>query len=224
MNPANENNSCSNEGEGNVYHQTLENKKVIWFNDVVRCGSNSDYAGTFDFQIVLHKNQKIDINYRTMEGYSSSATIGIQNENASDAIQIAYNNQYVHDELTLSFKPLPQWLNPIYDSQQLNFGEQMSYDIDVDGQFLYDEIDLAYIIINSNGSELTSIIPINIELDNNTIIGDINGDTIVNVLDVVVLVNLVLNGSDYDENSDLNLDGILNVLDIVLLVNIILNS
>ena len=224
LNPANENNTCSNEGEGNVYHQTLENKKVIWFNDVVRCGSNSDYAGIFDFQIVLHKNQKIDINYRAMEGYSSSATIGIQNENASDAIQIAYNNQYVHDELTLSFKPLPQWLNPIYDSQQLNFGEQMSYDVDVDGQFLYDENDLAYIIINSNGSESTSIVPINIALDDNTIIGDINGDTIVNVLDVVVLVNLVLNGSEYDENSDLNLDGILNVLDIVLLVNIILNS
>ena len=95
---------------------------------------------------------------------------------------------------------------------------------DLNYKDLDDEIDLAYIIINSNGSDPISIIPINIELDNNTIIGDINGDTIVNVLDVVLLVNLVLNDREYDENSDLNLDGILNVLDIVLLVNIILNS
>ena len=224
LNPENESNSCSNEGEGSVYHQTFDNKKVIWFNDVVRCGSNADYAGTFDFQIVLHQNQRIDINYRTMEGYSSSATIGIQNSNGADAIQIIYNDEYVHDGLTLSFKPLGQWLSPLYDSQQLNAGEQISYDVSVDGSLLEDAIDTAYIIINSNSTESTSIIPINVELGNSDVVGDINGDTIINVLDVVMLVNLVLNGDNYNENADLNADGILNVLDIVLLVNLILNS
>ena len=80
-----------------------------------------------------------------MEGYSSSATIGIQNSNGTDAIEIAYNDEYVHDGLALSFKPLGQWLSPLYDSQQLNFGEQISYDINVDGSFLEDENDTAYI-------------------------------------------------------------------------------
>ena len=55
-----------------------------------------------------------------------------------------------------------------------------------------------------------------------TIVGDINLDGIVNVLDVVQVVNLVL-VNEYEENSDLNGDGIVNVLDIVQLVNIILN-
>ena len=54
------------------------------------------------------------------------------------------------------------------------------------------------------------------------IMGDINADGIVNVLDVVQVVNLVL-VNEYEENGDLNEDGIVNVLDIVLLVNIILN-
>ncbi len=57
------------------------------------------------------------------------------------------------------------------------------------------------------------------------LIGDANGDTLLNVLDVVLLVNLVLVAdSPYDECSDLNGDGTLNVLDVVLLVNIVLGN
>ena len=52
--------------------------------------------------------------------------------------------------------------------------------------------------------------------------GDVNGDALVNVQDVVLVVNLVLSAS-YDSAADLNSDGIINVLDIVQVVNIILN-
>ena len=69
----------------------------------------------------MYDNQKIEINYREMDGYLSSATIGIQNNNASDFIQVAYNSNYIHNELTLSIKPLPSWLTSISDEQQLNY-------------------------------------------------------------------------------------------------------
>ena len=57
--------------------------------------------------------------------------------------------------------------------------------------------------------------------------GDINNDTVINVLDIIILINFIL-GVDYPsdlefEHSDLNSDDLLNVLDIVLLVNIILS-
>ena len=51
--------------------------------------------------------------------------------------------------------------------------------------------------------------------------GDVNTDGTVNVIDVVVLVNLVLDGSSAP-TADINNDGILNVLDIVSLVSLIL--
>lgn len=51
--------------------------------------------------------------------------------------------------------------------------------------------------------------------------GDINGDFILNILDVVLMVNLVLSEA-MNDCSDLNQDQSLNVLDIVILVNIIL--
>ena len=48
-----------------------------------------------------------------------------------------------------------------------------------------------------------------------------NGDGVINVMDVVLAVDAILN-SEYDPAGDLNSDGELNVVDIVILVNIIL--
>jgi hypothetical protein len=58
--------------------------------------------------------------------------------------------------------------------------------------------------------------------------GDINSDSILNVLDIVLVVNFVL-GSDTPTASefsaaDLNSDGILNILDVVILANLILGA
>ena len=60
------------------------------------------------------------------------------------------------------------------------------------------------------------------------IAGDINADSIINILDIVRLVNIVINPSDItsDEEcaADLNSDGVINILDIVTLVNIVINE
>jgi len=55
------------------------------------------------------------------------------------------------------------------------------------------------------------------------IIGDINADGDVNILDVVLLANAVLTGN-YLSEGDINGDGMNNVLDIVGMVNIILDG
>tara|TARA_Y100001968_G_scaffold281322_1_gene278505 strand:- start:264 stop:764 length:501 start_codon:yes stop_codon:yes gene_type:complete len=64
--------------------------------------------------------------------------------------------------------------------------------------------------------------------NNNITVGDINLDSSINILDIVILVNFILGSQspidDQFSYSDLNNDNILNVLDIVQLVNIILNS
>jgi len=58
-------------------------------------------------------------------------------------------------------------------------------------------------------------------------LGDLNGDTILNILDVVTMVGFIIGTTDlnppYDVAADMNTDGIVNVLDVVILVNFILN-
>jgi hypothetical protein len=53
--------------------------------------------------------------------------------------------------------------------------------------------------------------------------GDINGDGVLNVLDIVAMVNLVLTGG-FDGTADMNDDGDVNVLDVVYLVNLVLGG
>ena len=57
--------------------------------------------------------------------------------------------------------------------------------------------------------------------DSSILLGDLTGDGIINVLDIIATVNIVL-ASSYSDSGDMNQDGIINVLDIVALVNIIL--
>ena len=54
------------------------------------------------------------------------------------------------------------------------------------------------------------------------LLGDLNDDGILNVLDIVLMVNMVLDNG-YDGVADMNGDGTVNVLDIVTLINTILS-
>jgi len=57
------------------------------------------------------------------------------------------------------------------------------------------------------------------------LLGDANGDSLLNILDVIVLVNMVLGSIEADlAVADLNGDGVVNILDITALLNIILNG
>ena len=56
------------------------------------------------------------------------------------------------------------------------------------------------------------------------ILGDLNNDYIVNVLDIIVIVNYILDPSiNQTSNLDINNDNDINVIDVLELINIILN-
>lgn len=92
------------------------------------------------------------------------------------------------------------------------------------------------VILDQNGS-LIGNVTLNNGLSNNSrnyiigvlednyqqsVLGDINEDTIVNVQDIIILVSIILNGQTSD-SGDLNSDGVVNILDVVQIVNIILS-
>jgi len=53
--------------------------------------------------------------------------------------------------------------------------------------------------------------------------GDVNEDSLINILDVILVINLILE-SEFNLTADINNDDSINVLDVVQLVNIILNN
>ena len=56
------------------------------------------------------------------------------------------------------------------------------------------------------------------------VLGDLNDDQIVNVLDVILLVNMILDLSPLQFNSDINGDGNVDILDVIIIVNIIIEN
>ena len=58
------------------------------------------------------------------------------------------------------------------------------------------------------------------DLCNNELIveGDINSDSLVNILDIMILIDFILDDI-YDEQADFNNDGVNNIIDILFLVD-----
>ena len=80
--------------------------------------------------------------------------------------------------------------------------------IDSNGNLLYDENYIGYQDI----SECEGCIP-----------GDVNGDLILNILDIITIVNCILY-EDCNDCSDINGDGTINILDAIYAVNSILSQ
>ena len=80
---------------------------------------------------------------------------------------------------------------------------------------MYNSNNAEYLGFNQNGEY--------VDVD---ILGDVNGDFSINVLDIVEIVQYILSGGtipDFPfEKADMNGDGAVNVMDIILLVNEIL--
>ena len=62
------------------------------------------------------------------------------------------------------------------------------------------------------------------QFDSTSLSGDINNDSIINILDIIMCINIILGTSETTESADLNQDGIINILDVVTLVNAVLGN
>jgi len=56
------------------------------------------------------------------------------------------------------------------------------------------------------------------------VLGDVNQDGVLNVVDIVQVVNMVLGTVAVNDAADINSDNLVNIVDIVSLVNLILNT
>mgnify|MGYP003311520641 FL=1 len=225
LNPTNDN--CTNSCSGDVYYHTNQDRMVVWFDNVSHWPNYFDNS-IYSFQIVMHATGEININYGTMIGDVNSATVGVQNSTGNSGLQMAYNSAYIHEDLTTIIKKAPEWvglneLNNYEVSWELIEGNSDEINIIAQNNGLLDGVYNAYLNISSNASESISLL-IELISEGNSLAGDINDDSVVNVLDVIQIVNIALGSQELDLAADLNEDGVVNVLDVVQVVNIILEG
>ena len=166
-------------------------------------------------------------NLTTMGGFpdDQAVIIGILPQMA-DPIALF---EYEVNDLSVNFIDLSELINEVeIESWLWNFGDG-SYSSSVAPTHVYDgngSYESRLTITNIYGVDSEPHMEL-IDLQSG-IAGDINGDEILNILDIVLLVNFILDADAPNalefEASDLNDDGILNILDIVTLTNLILGN
>lgn len=228
LNPVN--NANSSDMSGYVYYQQFEDSFVIFFDQVVHWVGSGSVTGTYTFQIVLHNDGKIDLNYQEMIGSINTATIGVQASN-TEYIQIAYNSNYTEPNMSSYILPPAEWFSLSLLNGTINPGNSDIIDITIDTEGLTEGVYFDVISIETNDYDSSSInIPFTLNVTDicgGWTVGDVNQDSDFNVQDVIIMLNIVLSPEDYNEcqifASDLNEDGSINIQDIILLVNIILS-
>jgi len=56
------------------------------------------------------------------------------------------------------------------------------------------------------------------------ILGDLNFDQLINILDVTILIQIILGDIDIIDNGDINMDNIINIQDVILMINLIIDE
>ena len=140
-------------------------------------------------------------------------TIEIQNENIVVEIQSDSN-------ITI-----PSLLMAIENNGTTTFTDleliQGSNFINVNNEF--DGYHVLVLLSGYTGNEINfDTLVISVDANIASSLGDIDGNGVVDILDVIQLINNILD-NNYQLNADINSDGILNIIDIVLLVNAILD-
>jgi hypothetical protein len=193
---------------GNVYYYSTSDSLIVWFDDVIHTTGN--YNGTYDFQMLLYPTGDIVFQYREMTGDINSATIGIQDVNGSDALQITYNGSYVEDELCVIFRKIVDWLQFDPEYGYVEQGQTEAIAIQVDAQELIPGDFYCELVLLTNDPDATIIdIPINLQVSNefpNIALSQnyfdfgtlMIGDSVTDTLTIYNTGNQVLNVSNID--------------------------
>ena len=95
---------------GNIYYYYDEGMEqfIVQYQNLPRY----EDGGSLTFQTILEADGSILYQYKDLNGTLDSATVGVENVNGSDGLEVAFNEEYVAEELAVSIEPIPGSLQP----------------------------------------------------------------------------------------------------------------
>jgi len=90
--------------------------------------------GLVTAQIIIYTNGRIKLQYKEFtNGFDTlRSSIGIENADGTDGLQVAFNTAYLHDELAIEFSNGPQWVSMSVDSGEIEAGLSEGLDLTFD--------------------------------------------------------------------------------------------
>jgi hypothetical protein len=165
----------------------------------------------------VHLNSSVDVAgfQFVVTSYPSSVTLtSAEGGMASDA---GFQIQMGEDGIVLGFS---------FEGESIPAGEgtlvSLTFDYNGDADICLETV----VLSDANGDPVSVGVGDCATTEMTVIMGDVNGDATINVLDIIVVVNSIIAGEELSPNefaaADMNFDGSANVVDIIAIVNIIL--
>lgn len=210
-----------------IYLDATSERCVIQFVDYPEYGANS--GDVVNAELILYPNGAIKIQYQSFgSGFDlTSATVGIEDSEGQDGLEVAYNTTYLHDNLALQFSRPLHWLFMSYDQGELAAGEEDTLMLkyvttDLDSGAYYAEV---RVYSNDPDPEDNPMI-VDVELtvgDSGPtyICGDVDDDELINISDAVFVISYIFNSGtapDPIESGDVDCNGLTNITDAVYLI------
>jgi photosystem II stability/assembly factor-like uncharacterized protein len=108
-------------GTAHYYHDAANARFIVQYTDVPGFSSGT---GPYTFQVIFKQSGEILYQYLSMGGSTlNSATIGIENQGGTVALQVNYNANYVHNNLAIRIASDISWLTPTPTSGTVAIGD-----------------------------------------------------------------------------------------------------
>jgi subtilisin family serine protease len=190
-------------GGGSIWYLSSDSVCVISWIGVPHYSG----GGPYTFQIVLYPNGLIQYNYLDMADPVISASIGWQNGDGSDGLNVVFDADYIHPNMTININA--GWLSVFPASGTIPPGGSALVTVTADGTLLADGTYNGFLTAagyDMNHQINSTSIPVAFYLGADYrpcsyIPGDINGNHSVNGLDIVYAVNY-FKGSGYPPPID----------------------
>jgi hypothetical protein len=156
------------------------------------------------FEVILYPSGRIRYVYNTLvpgDGSLASCTIGIENLDGTDGLQVAYNSAYLHNALALEFVPPVRWMSCDINSGGVRPGNTTAATLSFTAAELTEGTYTGHIDLDSNDPDEGSLdIPITFIVGPpqgcQYVIGDINGNGTANGIDVTYGVTYFKGGNN----------------------------
>jgi hypothetical protein len=206
---------------GQMYYFPWGDHFVVQYNEIPHYSG----GGPETFQVVIYADGNILFNYKTVDT-GNSCTVGIENESGNDGLQVVFDSNYLHNEMTILFSSdyLQPWLTIFPLTGTLPPGGESIVSASFDSAELLEGVYTGSISIFSNDpDEMIIELPVTMNVGSGCgDAGDLNGDGDVSILDIISMINCILH-DECPDCSDLNGDSQVNIQDIITIINIILN-
>ena len=213
------------DGEVYYYHDAANDRVIVEW-----CGvPQYPASGSFTFEAVLYADGRILFQYNSMSGTLTSATIGIENSDASIGLPVVYNAAYVSDGLALLISAESPWLLVAPSSGTVNPGGSVDITVTMDASDLEEGTYTADIVINSNDpDEDPVVVPVTLTVASSSFVpGDANGDGSVTAADLAYLANYLFSSGPAPDPllaGDANGDCVVTAADLTYLANYLFNN